>query len=206
VTENPRWIPLDVDSLDPDPFVAFETWWAEAIDVVSEPESICLATADAAGRPRARMVLLRARDARGFCFFTNYESRKGQDLAENPRAAIVWYIEPLGRQVRIEGEVEQLSGAESDAYFASRARGHQLGAHASNQGRVVESRAALEAQVEAVTADFEGVEVSRPAHWGGYRLVPDHFEFWQHRGDRLHDRIVYEALPGGDWSRVRQQP
>jgi pyridoxamine 5'-phosphate oxidase len=206
VSGAPTWIPLDVDSLDPDPFVAFEAWWADAAQLVREPEAICVATADATGQPRARMVLLRARDERGFCFFTNYESRKGADLAENPRAAILWYVEPLGRQVRIEGRVERLSASESDAYFAARPRGHQIGAHASAQSQPIERRTDLEDRVDAVTAEFEGVDVPRPDHWGGYRVVPSLFEFWQHREDRLHDRIVYTPEPGGGWLTTRHQP
>jgi pyridoxamine 5'-phosphate oxidase len=206
VNSQARWIPLDVGSLDPDPFTAFETWYEEAAELVQEPEAICVATAGADGQPAARMVLLRARDERGFCFFTNYESDKGRDLTENPQAAILWYVEPLGRQVRIEGPVEQLTSAESDAYFASRPRGHQIGAHASRQSRPIEDRQALEAEVIAVEARFEGADVPRPVHWGGYRLVPARFEFWQHREDRLHDRIVYTLAAGAGWERQRHQP
>jgi pyridoxamine 5'-phosphate oxidase len=203
---NERWVPLDPSSLPADPFAAFEAWFAEASESMREPEAICIATADATGQPRARMVLLRGRDERGFCFFTNYESRKGRDLAENPRAALLWYAEPLGRQVRIEGDVEQLSAEESDAYFAGRPRGHQLGAHVSSQSEPIEDRHALESKVDEVEGRFEGVEVPRPAHWGGYRLVPRHFEFWQHRTDRLHDRVVFAPGPDGGWTTVRLQP
>ena len=206
MSDHPRWIPLDTSSLDPDPFVAFDAWWDEAAALVREPEAICVATADSSGQPRARMVLLRARDDRGYCFFTNYESRKGLDLAENPRASLLWYVEPLGRQIRIEGTVERLSAAESDAYFAGRPRGHQLGAHASAQSRPIAARADLEARVDEVTRRFEGAEVPRPPSWGGYRVVPTHFEFWQHREDRLHDRIVYSPDPAGGWTATRHQP
>jgi pyridoxamine 5'-phosphate oxidase len=202
----PRWIPLDEASLDADPFVQFERWWEEAVEVVREPEAICVATADASGQPRARMVLLRSRDERGFCFFTNYESRKGHDLEENPRASILWYVEPLGRQVRIEGAVEQVSEAESDAYFASRPRGHQLGAHASSQSQPISDRTALEEAVAEEERRFAGAAVPRPAHWGGYRLVPTLFEFWQHREDRIHDRVLYTPADGGGWERRRHQP
>ena len=202
----PRWIPLDEASLDADPFVQFERWWEEAVEVVREPEAICVATADATGQPRARMVLLRSRDERGFCFFTNYESRKGHDLEENPRASILWYVEPLGRQVRIEGAVEQVSESESDAYFASRPRGHQLGAHASRQSQPIGDRTALEEAVAQEERRFAGAAVPRPTHWGGYRLVPTLFEFWQHREDRIHDRVLYTPVDGGGWERRRHQP
>ena len=203
---KPRWVPLDQDTLDPDPFVQFERWWEEATAVVREPEAICIATADGSGQPRARMVLLRARDERGFFFFTNYESRKGHDLDENPRASMLWYVEPLGRQVRVEGSVEKLSAQESDAYFDARPRGHQLGAHASNQSEPIADRAALQAAVAAEEARFEGIDVPRPAHWGGYRLRPTLFEFWQHREDRIHDRVLYTPDPAGGCLRTRHQP
>ena len=202
----PRWIPLDEASLDADPFVQFERWWEEAVEVVREPEAICVATADANGQPRARMVLLRSRDERGFCFFTNYDSRKGHDLEENPRASILWYVEPLGRQVRIEGAVEKVSESESDAYFASRPRGHQLGAHASSQSQPIGDRTALEEAVAEEERRFAGAAVPRPTHWGGYRLVPTLFEFWQHREDRIHDRVLYTPVDGGGWERRRHQP
>jgi len=205
-TPRPRWIPLDEATLDPDPFVQFERWWEEAVAVVREPEAICLATADASGQPRARMVLLRGRDDRGFCIYTNYRSRKGEDLAENPRASLLWYVEPLGRQVRIEGSVEQVDPGESDAYFASRPRGHQVGAHASAQSQPIEDRAALEAAVAEAEERFAGAEVPRPAHWGGYRVVPSIIEFWQHREDRIHDRVLYARTEDGGWVRRRHQP
>ncbi len=205
-TDKPVWIPLDVLALDADPFVQFERWWEEAVAVMREPEAICLATADGSGQPRARMVLLRGRDERGFSIYTNYSSRKGQDLAENPKAALLWYVEPLGRQVRIEGRVEKVSAQESDEYFAARPRGHQIGAHASFQSQVIADRALLEDAVTEATARFGGHDVPRPDHWGGYRLVPTSFEFWQHREDRLHDRGIYTPLVGGGWQVQRHQP
>ena len=202
----PRWIPLDEGSLDADPFVQFERWWEEAVGVVREPEAICLATADATGQPRARMVLLRGRDERGFCIYTNYSSRKGDDLAENPKASLLWYVEPLGRQVRIEGVVEKVTVEESDAYFAARPRGHQVGAHASHQSEPIADRMALTQAVATAEARFAGSEVPRPDHWGGYRIVPTRFEFWQHREDRIHDRVLYTPVDGDGWDRQRQQP
>ena len=204
--ETPRWDPLDGIGLDRDPYVQFELWWEEAVAVVREPEAICIATADAIGQPRARMVLLRSRDERGFCFFTNYQSRKGEDLEQNPRASMLWFVEPLGRQVRVEGTVEKLTTLESDTYFARRNRGHQIGALVSEQSRPIESRAALEQAVAEAETRLEGVPVERPEHWGGYRLVPEHFEFWQQREDRLHDRFMYVPSPGGGWMHRRYQP
>jgi pyridoxamine 5'-phosphate oxidase len=203
---TPRWVPLDVDDLAADPLEQFERWWAAATEVVREPEAICLATADASGQPAARMVLLRGRDERGFTIFTNYESRKGHDLEGNPRAALLWYVEPLGRQVRIEGRVEKVAATVSDAYFASRPRGHQVGAHASAQSQPIADRATLAAAVAAAEARFVDGAVPRPGHWGGYRVVPERYEFWQHREDRLHDRFVYVATSDGGWTVERQQP
>jgi pyridoxamine 5'-phosphate oxidase len=205
-TPTVKWIPLDEASLDPNPFVQFERWWEEAVNVVREPETICVATADKSGQPRARMVLLRGRDERGFCFFTNYESAKGHDLEENPKASLLWYVEPLGRQVRIEGAVEKVSPEESDIYFNSRPRGHQIGAHASHQSQVIASRVELQDAVQESERRFEGGEVPRPPHWGGYRVIPHFFEFWQHREDRLHDRVFYTPDASGGWSRQRHQP
>lgn len=205
-TPGVKWIPLDEATLDPNPFVQFERWWEEAVNVVREPETICLATSDKNGQPRARMVLLRGRDERGFCFFTNYESAKGHDLEENPKASLLWYVEPLGRQVRIEGAVERVSPEESDNYFNSRPRGHQIGAHASHQSQAIASRVELQDAVQESERRFEGGEVPRPPHWGGYRVIPHFFEFWQHREDRLHDRVFYSPDSNGGWNRQRHQP
>jgi pyridoxamine 5'-phosphate oxidase len=200
-----RWVPLDVDDVDANPFVQFHHWFTEAQEFMDEPEAVALASATPDGAPSVRMVLLRLHDERSFGWYTNYESRKGGQLAANPRAAILWYCEPLGRQIRIEGDVEKMTSSESDAYFATRARGSQLGAHASHQGQPLDSRATLERRVEALTVEFEGRDVPRPSDWGGYRLTPRRFEFWQHRDDRLHDRMVY--LPAGpSWRVERQSP
>jgi pyridoxamine 5'-phosphate oxidase len=170
-----------------------------------EPEAVALATATPDGSPSVRMVLLRHHDDRSVGWYTNYESQKGDQLETNPRAAILWYCEALGRQVRIEGDVEKMTTAESDAYFATRARGSQLGAHASHQSQPLESRATLEARVEALAAEFEGRDVPRPNDWGGFRLTPERFEFWQHRDDRLHDRVLY-LMDGSSWRRERLSP
>lgn len=200
-----RWVPLLEGEVAVDPFEQFEVWYDEAEPEVREREAICVATVDAAGQPHARMVLLRGVDERGLTFFTNYLGNKGRELSERPRAAILWYCEPLGRQVRVEGPVEQVSPAESDAYFASRPRGHQVGAHASDQSRPIGSRPELEAKVAAAEERYATGAVPRPVHWGGFRLLPERWEFWQHRSDRLHDRIVY-TRSGGAWTRERLQP
>ncbi|HEV3268062.1 MAG TPA: pyridoxamine 5'-phosphate oxidase [Acidimicrobiales bacterium] len=200
-----RWVPLDVEDVDANPFTQFQRWFDDAQGVMVEREAVALATATSDGVPSVRMVLLRHHDGRSFGWYTNYESRKGGQLDGNPRAALLWYCEPLGRQIRIEGGVEKMTSAESDAYFATRARGSQLGAHASFQSQPLESRAALEARVEALGVQFEGREVPRPENWGGYRLTPGRFEFWQHRDDRLHDRVLYRQ-DESSWHRERLSP
>ncbi len=203
---NANWVPFDVTDAHENPFVQFDRWFEDARGVVREPEAITLVSASANAHPSARMVLLRLRSERGFGFFTNYESRKGRELAENPHAALLWYVEPLGRQVRIEGDVERVDEATSDAYFASRPRGHQIGAHASHQSARLESRGELESRVADLTARFEGHDIERPAYWGGYELIATHFEFWQHREDRLHDRVMYQRVDAGEWTRFRASP
>ena len=194
------------DDVDADPFVTFGRWFDDAIaHGALQPEAMTLATADADGCPSARMVLLRGVDARGFMFFTNFASRKGRELATNPHAAIVLHWPEVLRQVRAAGRVEVVSEAESDEYWATRPRGSQVGAWASQQSEVVVDRAALEAAVAEQEARFAGADVPRPAGWGGFRLVPHEIEFWQHRHDRLHDRLRYRRV-GDAWRVERLQP
>lgn len=199
------WVPLDISQCDPNPFVQFHTWFDEAKGEMDERDAVSLSTSSTSGQPSTRMVLMRHVDDHSFGWYTNYESRKGRELEENPFAAILWYCEPRGRQIRIEGHVEKMSGAESDAYFATRARGSQLGAHASHQSSVLGSREELEARVRDFDIEFADRDVPRPEFWGGYRLTPERFEFWQHREDRLHDRVVYLADEGA-WRLERQSP
>jgi pyridoxamine 5'-phosphate oxidase len=170
-----------------------------------EPNAMTLATVDALGRPRARMVLLKRADEHGFTFYSNLQSAKARELDARPHAALVLWWPELHRQVRVEGRVARVSAAESDTYFATRPRGAQLGAWASPQSRVVGSRAALERNLAAARARFEGDEVPRPAHWGGFRLVPRAIEFWQGRPDRMHDRLRYTRA-AGRWRRARLGP
>ncbi len=199
------WIPLELADCDPNPFVQFRRWFDEAKDWMNERDAVSVATSTADGTPSTRMVLLRHVDDHSVGWYTNYESRKGRELEENPNAAVLWYCEPRGRQVRMEGAVTKMTAAESDAYFATRARGSQLGAHASAQSAVIASREELEQRVQAFDDEFKGRDVPRPHNWGGYRLTPQRFEFWQHRDDRLHDRILYVSSSVG-WTLERQAP
>lgn len=196
---------LDVTDVDPDPLRQFHTWFAQALDAkLPEPNAMTVATVDATGRPAARILLIKGVDERGFVFFTNYDSRKGRELATNPRASLLFHWIELERQVRIEGIVEKTSDAESDAYFASRPLGSRIGAWASAQSEVIDSRAALEAREAEIGARY-GENPPRPPHWGGYRLVPDTLEFWQGRPSRLHDRIRYTRA-GSGWQIDRLSP
>lgn len=198
---------LHAAAMDPDPIRQFRAWFEDAIAAqLIEPNAMTLATAGSDGRPSARMVLLKGFDETGFMFYTNYESRKGRQLAENPWAALAFYWAPLDRQVRIEGGVERLAADESDAYFQSRPWGSRVGAWASHQSQVIDDRAALDRRAEDLMAEYQGREVPRPPYWGGYRLRPTAIEFWQGRPNRLHDRLRYRREVDGAWLIERLSP
>jgi pyridoxamine 5'-phosphate oxidase len=192
---------------DPDPIEQFRRWFDETLAAdLHEPNAMTLAAAAPDGRPSARIVLLKGFDERGFVFYTNYEGRKGWELETNPYAALVFYWGELERQVRIEGRVSRVSEEESDAYFAGRPRGSQLGAWVSEQSRPVRDRGSLEERLRELEAEYEGREVPRPPFWGGYRVEPEIIEFWQGRENRLHDRLRYRRSESGGWERERLQP
>jgi pyridoxamine 5'-phosphate oxidase len=196
---------LDERTLAADPLAQFGTWFGEALrSGLALPNAMTLATATKAGRPSARAVLLKGFDARGFVFYTNYRSRKGRELSENPRAALLFCWAELERQVGIEGSIERVSAAESDEYFASRPLGSRLAAIVSPQSEPVAGRAVLESGLEEASKRWRDAP-ARPAHWGGYRLVPGSFEFWQGRKDRLHDRLCYRKA-GDGWKIERLAP
>jgi pyridoxamine 5'-phosphate oxidase len=199
-------IGLAEDAVPAEPMVLFQQWLADAVAAaLAEANAMILATVGADGGPSSRMVLCKVADDRGFGYFTNNSSRKGQEVADNPRVALLFPWQALGRQIRVEGVAEPLPDAESDAYFAGRPRGAQLSAWASAQSSEVGSRSTLEQQVAEVEARYDGRDVPRPPHWGGTLVVPDVVEFWQGRPDRLHDRLVYRRAASG-WSVVRLQP
>ena len=201
---DPRARPLSAADLDPDPLSQFQAWFAAA-RVAGEPvaEAFALATATPDGRPSVRMVLLKGADEDGFVFYSGYESRKGGELAANPRAALCFHWYALGRQARIEGTVMRVSDAEADAYFATRPPGSRLSASVSRQSSVVDSRGELEQAVAELSA--RAGDPPRPPHWGGFRVTPDAYEFWQHREDRLHDRFRYRP-DGVGWTIDRLSP
>ncbi|HSQ81484.1 MAG TPA: pyridoxamine 5'-phosphate oxidase [Casimicrobiaceae bacterium] len=196
---------LDERGVDPDPFRQFARWFDEAVAAaVPEPNAMTVASVDAAGRPAARILLLKGVDERGFVFYTNYGSRKGRELAAGRYAALLFFWAELERQVRVEGVVERVDDAESDAYFALRPRASQLGAWASPQSAVIADRAWLDAQYAACEARY-GDDIPRPPHWGGIRVIPDRFEFWQGRPSRLHDRLEWLRATEG-WTIRRLAP
>lgn len=191
----------DSNQMVADPFAKFHDWMTEAW--THEPEdanAMTLATTTLDGTPAARIVLLKGADERGFVFYTNKQSRKGEELAANAQAALLFHWKPQGRQVRIEGRVEHVTDAEADAYFATRARISRLGAWASDQSRPLVDRAELERRLAAIEAKYPDEEIPRPPHWSGYRVIPDRLEFWQNMPFRLHDRTVYTKAANGGWT------
>lgn len=197
---------LSEKDVESDPILQFGNWFSAAVDAqLYEPNVMTLATADRFGKPSARIVLLKEFDENGFVFYTNYESKKGQDLVENPQAALVFFWAELERQVRIEGVVSKVDVQTSADYFHSRPTGSQIGAMASPQSSVLDSRESLEEKVSNLTKTYEGKEIPHPVHWGGYLIEPMHIEFWQGRQSRLHDRIVYD-LVDGSWIINRLAP
>lgn len=193
--------------VDLNPFIQFQKWFDQALaGQLPEPNAMTIATATPDGKPSARMVLLKDFDQRGFVLFTNYNSHKGQELAENPQAALVFWWAELERQVRISGYVEKVSETESDQYFESRPVNSRLGAWVSNQSEAIESREVLERRLQELKSKYENQEIPRPPHWGGLRVIPTEIEFWQGRPSRLHDRLLYSRLDNGTWNIKRLSP
>lgn len=200
-------MPLNETDLDPNPFAQFTRWFQEAKGAVPLlPETMMLATASREGDVSNRAVLLKDFDEHGFVFFTNYNSRKSAQIHDNPRAALVFWWPQLERQVRIEGAIVRTTEEESDAYFASRPRGSQIGAWASEQSKVIAGRGDLDARFEELSTTYRDRPIPRPPHWGGYRVIPIAFEFWQNRDDRLHDRFRYRLRESKDWIIERLSP
>ncbi len=193
--------------VDVSPFRQFQVWFDQALAAqLPEPNAMTVATATQSGIPSARIVLLKGFDERGFVFYTNYQSHKGQELADNPRAALVFWWAELERQVRIEGRVLKVSDQESDEYFHSRPFNSRLGAWASDQSQVIESREVLERRAGELKTKYENSDVPRPPHWGGFRVIPSGIEFWQGRPSRLHDRLLYRLIDDGTWVIERLSP
>ncbi len=198
---------LDESNVDANPIRQFQRWFDEAVGrSLPMAEAMTLCTVRADGKPAARMLLLKSVDAAGFVFYTNYRSPKARELDANHFAALVFYWEPLERQVRVEGKVARISAAESDEYFQTRPRESQLGALASPQSEIIESREVLEQRFRELEDEYRERTIARPDHWGGYRLVPDRIEFWKGRPGRLHDRLLYELQADGSWKRSRLAP
>jgi pyridoxamine 5'-phosphate oxidase len=207
VSEPTYGQPLREADAHADPVAQFAAWFRAAQDAgIRQAEAVAVATASADGAPSVRMVLLKDFGEAGFVFFTNYDSRKGAELGVNPRAALLFYWDALGRQVRIEGGCAPVSRAESERYIRTRPRASQISALASPQSQVVTSREELEARVAELARRYEGAEVPMPSRWGGYRVTPERFEFWQHREDRLHDRLLYTPDGAGTWRVERLAP
>ena len=193
--------------VDVSPFKQFQIWFDQALAAqLPEPNAMTVATATKSGIPSARIVLLKGFDQRGFVFYTNYHSHKGQELTDNPQAALVFWWAELERQVRIEGRVEKVSAQESDEYFHSRPFNSRLGAWASNQSQVIENREVLERRAQELKTKYENSDLPRPPHWGGFRVIPSAIEFWQGRSSRLHDRLLYRLLDDGNWLIERLSP
>lgn len=198
---------LNEDEVADSPFLQFADWWQQAIESeIDEVNAMTLATASLEAVPSARIVLLKGYDEKGFVFYTNYESAKGRELAENPKASLLFFWKELERQIRITGIVEKVSAAESDDYFLSRPTGSQIGAWASPQSHVIENRSWLEKNVKRLEEKFSTEAVTRPPHWGGYRVKPVIIEFWQGRSSRLHDRLQYSLQENGTWKIERLAP
>ncbi|WP_404788174.1 pyridoxamine 5'-phosphate oxidase [Altericista sp. CCNU0014] len=196
-------------NVESDPFLQFQHWFAQALEAqVIEPNAMTLATVTPEGRPAARIVLLKGFDERGFVFYSNFQSRKGREIAQNPAAALVFWWGELERQVRIEGSITLVSETEADAYFQSRPRGSQLGAWVSDQSQAIADRSILEERLQHLEQDYRGASIPRPPHWGGYRVAPIYFEFWQGRSNRLHDRLCYRHATASDpaWKVERLSP
>jgi pyridoxamine 5'-phosphate oxidase len=198
---------LTENNIDPNPIIQFKKWWDETLNSeIIEPNAMTLATASQDGLPSARIVLLKGFSEKGFVFFTNYESYKGQQLAENPKACLVFFWKEIERQVRITGLVSKISAKESDEYFETRPGSSRIGAWASPQSRVIENREWLDQQFNSLAAKMEGASIQRPPYWGGYIVNPVMIEFWQGRPDRLHDRIQYSIEEDGGWKIERLAP
>jgi len=196
----------DTDT-ETDPFAWFRRWMADAeASEPADPNAMTVVTVGSGGRPSARTILLKGVDPRGFVFYTNTHSRKGQELSVNPLISLLFYWKSLGRQIRVEGTVEPVTDAEADAYYATRARVSRLGAWASDQSRPLSERAELERRLKHFDAKYPGEDIPRPPHWSGYRVLPDRFEFWRDMPYRLHDRTIFEHTPSGGWTRGKLFP
>ena len=198
---------LNETEVDPNPVIQFQKWFDQACSAqLPEPNAMTIATVNSEGKPSARMVLLKDYDQKGFVFYTNYNSQKGQELTANPYAAIVFWWAQLERQVRITGSVEKISACESDQYFQSRPFNSRLGAWTSNQSEIISSREVLEQRLQELQVKYQDLDVPRPPHWGGFRVIPAEIEFWQGRSSRLHDRLLYTLCDDGSWKIQRLSP